>query len=106
MGVFSVAFPTVLAAVFWVLWNKVRRGAENSRIAERIISRSNNPNGLLLGMVSCFGFVAIASWVDLGLDLAASPQGEVGADATAAVFFTVAAIGLSVYWKRNKRKSE
>jgi hypothetical protein len=108
MGIFSVAFPTIFAAVAAVLWNKVMRGAENSQIAERIISRSNRADLWLPAVVKGCSIIAIISWVYLCLGLAKSSHDseDIWLDAAVSVFWTVVAIGFYIYWKRKKHKQE
>jgi hypothetical protein len=108
MGIFSVAFPTIVAAVSWIYWNKVRRGAENSQIAERIISRSNRADLLLLALAKSCGIFAIIGCLFLWSAVSKSPRDvyEIWQYAAGSAFLAVVAIGLYIYSKRKKRKPQ
>jgi Na+/proline symporter len=108
ISIFGGVFPTVLAVAYLILWNKVRHGAENSRLAERIISRSNRADLWLPAVVKGCSIIAIISWVYLCLGLAKSSHDseDIWLDAAVSVFWTVVAIGFYIYWKRKKHKQE
>jgi O-antigen/teichoic acid export membrane protein len=103
---------TVAAARFYIQWNRVRHGAQDSRIDERIIAESKKANSWLSWAVIECSIFAIMSLVFFGREVTKSPRNgeDVWFGAVAAVFFTVAAIGSSIglyiYWKRKKRKPE
>lgn len=98
-------FFTIVAAI---LWNKVRGGVEDSRIAERVISETKKTSSWLSWAVIECSILAIMLWVFFGLEVTNSPRhGEdVWFGAVAAVFFSVVAIGLYIKWSKKKRKPE
>ncbi len=58
-------------------------------------------------MSSCI-IISVILWVYCGFELALSPHDseDIWLDVAISVVWTVAAIGLYIYWKRKKRKPE